>query len=213
MVFFKAFCVFMLLHVSLLGGEFRLSSSFLSSLPSLKSKAIFKDYERFMNETNTKSLHVKIEAVNFYINTIVPKYDEQNYGSEDFWASREEFLKNGGGDCEDYAIAKFYTLADLGVDKKAMALCIVREEGDMFDHMILLLEQKNHEAPWVLDNLSFKVLNVNQRYDLRLKHCMNEQGSIKVEKNRLVANPSHGIPKNYRTLLERSRKISLWQKR
>jgi predicted transglutaminase-like cysteine proteinase len=209
----KWFWAYLFLHVSLFGGEFRLSSAFFSTLSSTKSQAIFKDYERFMNETNTKSLHVKIEAVNFYINTIVPKDDEQNYGSEDFWASREEFLKNGGGDCEDYAIAKFYSLADLGVDKKAMALCIVREDGDMFDHMVLLLEQKSSQAPLVLDNLSFKVLNVKQRYDLHLKHCMNEQGSIKVEENRLVPNPSRGIPKNYRAMLERSRHVSLWQKR
>ncbi len=108
------------LHVSLWGGEFILSPSFFASLDTPKSKAIFKDYERFMNETASKSLHVKLERVNTYLNGIVGKYDAHSYGAEDYWASRGEFLAQGGGDCEDYAIAKYFTLKDLGFSSSDM---------------------------------------------------------------------------------------------
>lgn len=200
----------LLLHVILFGGEFRLSSSFFTQLPSEKSKAIFKDYERFMNETRSKSLHVKLEMVNFYINAIVPKYDDLNYQQEDYWASRVEFLSRGGGDCEDYAIAKFYTLKDLGWDAKKMALCVVKENKERSWHMILLVTPTSKE-PLVLDNLSFKVLPLRERYDLHVKECMNEEGMMKLENNAFSPNPSQRAPKSFKAMVERSKKELLWQ--
>jgi len=184
---FKVILGFMLLHVSLLGGEFRLSSSFFATLSTAKSKAIFKDYEHFMNETSSKPLHVKFEAVNFYINAFVGAYDEQTYCTEDYWASRWEFLENRGGDCEDYVIAKFYTLKDFGIDPKKMALCIVQDMDNESYHMVLLFFAKPHTEPLVLDNLSFKILPLSKRYDLKVKECMNEEGYFKLETMSLYA--------------------------
>lgn len=204
---------FVFLHVSLFGGEFILSSSYFSSLPTPKSKAILKDYERFMNETRTKPLDIQLQAVNFYINTIVPQYDEQTYQSEDYWASRGEFLSHGGGDCEDYAIAKFYSLKDLGMDAKQMALCIVKEKGDFYAHMVLLVLKSANTDPLVLDNMSFKVLTLNERYDISLKECMNETGVVQLKRREFVRIPSQGVPRTYYQMLERSHKEHLWQEK
>ena len=208
---FKVVLGFMLLHVSLLGGEFRLSSSFFSSQPSPKSKAIFKDYERFMNETSPKPLHVKLEAVNFYVNAFVGAYDEQTYGRDEYWASRGEFLAHGGGDCEDYVITKFYTLRDLGVDAKQMGLCVVKDTDRGLWHMILLVFETYKEEPLVLDNLSFKVLPLSKRYDIAIKECMNEEGSVKLQNNAFVTDGTHRPFKSYKAMLERTSKESLWQ--
>ncbi len=207
----KVILGFMLLHVSLFGGEFKLSSSFFSSLHTEKSKAIFQDYERFMNETNSKPLHVKLEAVNFYINAFVGAYDEQTYRSEDYWASRWEFLENGGGDCEDYVIAKFYTLKDLGTDPSKMALSVVQDMDNGSYHMVLLFFEKPHTEPLVLDNLSFKILPLSKRYDLKVKECMNEEGYFKLVNNELVRNPSRRGIKNYVEMLKRNQQEPLWQ--
>lgn len=208
---FKVILGFMFLYVSLLGGEFRLSSSFFTSLPTAKSKAIFQDYEHFMNETSSKPLHVKLEMVNFYINAFVGAYDEQTYRSEDYWASRWEFLANGGGDCEDYVIAKFYTLKDLGINPQKMALCIVQDMDNGSYHMVLLFFEKPHTEPLVLDNLSFKILPLSQRYDLKVKECMNEESYFKLENNELMRNPARRGIKNYSEMLKRNQKESLWQ--
>ena len=38
------------------------------------------------------------------------------------WSS----LGPGGGDCEDYSIAKYYTLVELGVEEKKLRLAYVK---------------------------------------------------------------------------------------
>lgn len=197
---------------SLWGGAFSLSPSYLSSQTSEKSKAILKDYERFMNETALKSPTIQLEAVNFYINTIVPRHDEQNYQQEDYWASRGEFLSKGGGDCEDYAIAKFYTLKDLGFDTQKMGLCVVKEQGKDFWHMVLFVFGKAKEEPLVLDNRNFKVLPLSKRVDLvEIKECMNEEGTFKFENNAFVLMGSRKPHKAFYKILERSKKEVLWK--
>jgi|GEM_PF-1587730 predicted transglutaminase-like cysteine proteinase len=212
MAFFKVFCFFALLHVSLLGGEFRLSSSYLSSQTSSKSKAILKDYERFMNETSLKPLPIKLEAVNFYVNAFVGAYDEQTYKQDEYWASRGEFLSHGGGDCEDYVITKFYTLKDLGVDAKKMGLCVVKDNDRGLWHMVLLVFTNAKEEPFVLDNLSFKVLPLSKRYDIAIKECMNEEGSVKLHNNTFVPDTSRKPFKAFNAMMERSKKELLWQR-
>lgn len=196
------------------GEEFILSPLFLSSLSSEKSRIILKDYERFMNETAQKPLHVKLQAVNFYINGLVGVYDEQGYAKEDYWASRGEFLKNGGGDCEDYAIAKYYTLKDFGLLDEQMALCIVKEKFSGFFHAILLVYPEAQKEPLVLDNLSFKLLPLNKRTDLQIKECMNENGYFlpKKEGNFLILQKNHPENKSFRSMLERNSTEKVWRK-
>lgn len=201
------------LHVSLWGGEFILSSSFMSSLQTEKSKAIFKDYERFMNKTAPKPLHVKLQAVNLYLNGIVGMYDAQSYQQEDYWASRGEFLSKGGGDCEDYAIAKYFTLKDLGVSPQKMALCIVLEKYTKSFHFVLLSYVDRQKEPLVLDNLSFKLLPLSMRTDLEAKLCMNEEGYFKVSKEgTLVAEKNHAPLKVFVEMMQKNKNESLWRK-
>lgn len=208
---FKHLIVYFFLTCNLLwGGEFILSPSFLPSSSSQKSQAILKDYERFMNETAKKPLHVKLQAVNFYINGLVSIYDEQGYAKEEYWASRGEFLKNGGGDCEDYAIAKFYTLRDLGIASENLYLCTAKERYSGLRHMVLLVHNKEYI---VLDNLSFKILSLKERVDLEIEGCMNETGyfTFKEEKlyNSLQKKSSIGA---YESMLQRNKNEFLWKK-
>ncbi|MDD2267828.1 transglutaminase-like cysteine peptidase [Sulfuricurvum sp.] len=206
-------CLLLGLHGSLWGGEFILSLSFFSALKTEKSKAIFKDYERFMNETAPKPLHVKLDAVNFYINAFVGSYDEQTYQTEDFWATRVEFLSVGQGDCEDYVIAKYETLKDFGVDAKHMGLCIVKERSSPFHHMVLLLWKDAKNQPLVLDNLSFKVLPLDVRVDLSVEQCMNEEGYFKLDaKAKPQAFQSHYVIKAYERVKQQTKREHLWQK-
>lgn len=165
-----------------------------------------------MNEMALKPTAMKVQAVNFYINTIVPIQDEQNYQQEDYWASRGEFLSKGGGDCEDYAIAKFYTLKDLGFDAQKMGLCVVKEQGKDFWHMVLFVFGKPKEEPLVLDNRNFKVLPIGKRVDLvEIKECMNEEGTFKFENNALVLMESRKLHKAFYKMLERTKKEVLWK--
>src|SRR4030095_3727354 len=53
----------------------------------------------------------RLDAVNrFFKRRIVFADDAQGWHTDDYWASPLETLQQGAGDCEDYAIAKYFSL-------------------------------------------------------------------------------------------------------
>src|SRR5690606_27447095 len=91
----------------------------------------------------------QIEAVNEFMNRKRYIIDPRNYGMPDYWATPRQFLDRDG-DCEDYAIAKYMSLRDLGVDPAAMRIVVLQDMNLKVAHAILVvwLEGK----PLVLDN-------------------------------------------------------------
>lgn len=85
----------------------------------------FKGYPEFFQLVKkTRSDFVKADMVNYYFNRrIEPKSDGE--GNADFWQAPQETMALGTGDCEDYAIAKLFTLVDAGVPAHNLALIIV----------------------------------------------------------------------------------------
>ena len=57
----------------------------------------------------------------------MPRYDDFYNTNVDVWSTRGEFLRRGGGDCEEYAISKRDSLKDLGVDNQK-CLLVVQEK-------------------------------------------------------------------------------------
>lgn len=103
------------------------------------------------------------------INTIINKYryvsDERIYGVSDYWATPEEFLKNRGGDCEDFAITKAVLLKELGVNSE-----ISFGYSKSQKHLVLLVNingktlvlDNRVKVPYEWDNSQFKKLNYNK---------------------------------------------------
>ena len=50
------------------------------------------------------------------------------YGLNDYWSTREEMVRNGGGDCEDFAIAAYFDLVEYGVDENLLSIVIVQDK-------------------------------------------------------------------------------------
>ena len=90
-----------------------------------------------------------IREVNDYVNDYSYGKDSANWGESDYWATPIEFFNNGG-DCEDYAIAKYASLRMLGVPESRMRLAIVHDRVKDIPHAILVVYGKNHT--WLLDN-------------------------------------------------------------
>ncbi len=94
----------------------------------------------------------RLEQVNAFFNQWPYKKDQEVYGVEDYWATPAEFAARSG-DCEDFAIAKYYALRFLGVPACRMRLAAVwnhaRDEG----HAVLLA-YGNDGLPRVLDNFN-----------------------------------------------------------
>ena len=85
---------------------------------------------------------------------------------ENYWKSPKEFFEDGGGDCEDYSISKYYTLMELGVEEKKLRLAYVKAVKYNQFHMVTLYFPTPKSDPLVLDNINSRILPGSQRIDL-----------------------------------------------
>ena len=96
----------------------------------------------------------KLNRVNAFFNANVQFINDQAlWEKKDYWATPIETLSIGGGDCEDYAIAKYFTLKQLGVDESKLRLTYVKAIELNRSHMILTYFENKRAVPLVLDNL------------------------------------------------------------
>lgn len=115
----------------------------------------------------------QMRLVNRFWNTWPYKEDIQNWGQQDYWAIPDEFIKKSG-DCEDYAIAKYYTLKELGFDPHKMRLVVLRDTIRNLAHAVLAV-YIDDEA-YILDNLSNTVLSHKRLTNYVPQYSVNEFG-------------------------------------
>ncbi|MGY3868422.1 transglutaminase-like cysteine peptidase [Aeromonas crassostreae] len=108
----------------------------------------------------------KITLVNSYFNNLTYSVDPRLWGMDDYWANPLEFIGARGGDCEDYSIAKYYTLMELGVEEKKLRLAYVKAVKFNQFHMVTLYFPTPKSDPLVLDNINGRILPGSQRTDL-----------------------------------------------
>jgi predicted transglutaminase-like cysteine proteinase len=124
----------------------------------------------------------QLQAVNDFFNQrLAYKEDIDNWGVPDYWASPLEALGKGAGDCEDYAIAKYFTLAALGVPHSRLRLVYVRAASPgarrgYVAHMVLAWYETPDAMPLVLDNLVGAIRPASQRPDLTPVFSFNAEG-------------------------------------
>ena len=109
---------------------------------------------------------IVINVNNFY-NQLEYRSDQKTWNKSDYWASRLEFIGRGQGDCEDFAVAKFLTMIQLGVPGEKIFLTYVRARGFADPaHLVATYYKKPGTVPFVLDNYIKKILPATQRPDL-----------------------------------------------
>ena len=145
----------------------------------------FKQFKQMREKAHNLSTDKKLAYVNAFFNKILPVDDSKKYSADDYWATRKEFMIEGEGDCEDYSIAKYFTLLELGIEKKNLYFAVMRVKGKTSYHMNLLYLEKPDSVPLVLDNLSFKVVPLPIRKKLRPQFVFNEYDSHLLTKNGL----------------------------
>jgi len=91
----------------------------------------------------------KVVAINEYVNQFRYIEDKNNFGKTDYWATPTEFFVKGG-DCEDFAIAKYAMLKALGIPEDKMRLAIVQDKIKKIPHAVLIVYTDN--GPMLLDN-------------------------------------------------------------
>lgn len=121
----------------------------------------------------------QLAAVNAFFNRrIVFRDDAQVWGQLDYWASPLETLDKGEGDCEDYVVAKHFSLLALGMPVQRLRLVYVRAQagGESVAHMVLAYYGQPGAEPMILDNLVGSVRPASRRPDLIPVFSFNSEG-------------------------------------
>jgi len=108
----------------------------------------------------------RVSEVNRFFNQIPHRTDAEVWDQNDYWATPAEFVVRGAGDCEDYAIGKYFALRALGITDERLAITYMRDLEHGLSHMVLLHLPEDGSEPEVLDNRHPRVLPVSARRDL-----------------------------------------------
>lgn len=124
----------------------------------------------FMHGAQALPESTKLRAVNQFFNRIPNVSDEEKWGSRDYWATPLELLGGNGGDCEDFVIAKYFSLRELGIaDEKlqfAYVKAYLRATGEVQSHMVLAYYPAPGAEPYLLDSLTPAISTASMRTDL-----------------------------------------------
>jgi predicted transglutaminase-like cysteine proteinase len=122
---------------------------------------------KLLNQLSSKSELVQLKAINDFFNEVKFEPDIKVWDKKDYWASREEFLDREEGDCEDYVIAKYFSLRQLGISDEKIFLTYVKAIKYKQSHMVLTYFSSKNATPLVLDNIIHTILPSTKRKDLR----------------------------------------------
>lgn len=118
----------------------------------------------------------KLALVNQFFNERLFLDDIIVWKVEDYWATPIEFLSKDAGDCEDYAIAKYFTLKEMGAPVSKLRIAYVKAIELNLAHMVLTYADRSGDVPFVLDNLIPEIKLASKRKDLRPIYSFNGEG-------------------------------------
>jgi len=113
--------------------------------------------------------------VNRTLNRIRFIDDPTHWGEEDYWATPAETVGSNGGDCEDFSIAKYFLLKELGIPIAKLRMTYVKAIKLNQAHMVLAYYARPDAEPLVLDNLEDAVRPASQRPDLVPVYSFNDE--------------------------------------
>jgi predicted transglutaminase-like cysteine proteinase len=115
-----------------------------------------------------------LRPVNGFFNRLPSITDLAHWGVEDYWATPSEFLASNAGDCEDYAIAKYFTLKELGVPVSRLRLVYAQTWRANAAHMVLAYYASPGAEPLILDDLEGSIRPASDRPDLTPVYTFND---------------------------------------
>lgn len=108
-------------------------------------------WQRIMAQSRGLAPFEKLKTVNAFFNKWPYRLDQDAYGTSDWWATPQEFLKLSG-DCEDYAITKYFALRELGFSPDDLRIVVLKDRIRGIAHAILAVFMDGDA--YVLDNVT-----------------------------------------------------------
>jgi predicted transglutaminase-like cysteine proteinase len=135
-----------------------------------------EQWQRLIEVNRKAPIDEKLYEVNQFFNRVEFIDDIEHWKQTDYWATPIEFLGSNGGDCEDFTIAKYFTLIELGVATEKLRLMYVTATRPRQAHMVLAYYSSPNAVPYVLDNINKRILPASQRGDLLPIYSFNGDG-------------------------------------
>lgn len=144
---------------------------------------VVQAWQEMMLSAQSLSEADKIRRVNEFFNRRIQFGEDQAiWGVNDYWATPLEFMGRGIGDCEDFSIAKYFSLRSLGVPLERLRITYVKARigGPRSEitqaHMVLAYYEEPTGEPLILDNLITEVRPASRRGDLMPVFSFNSEG-------------------------------------
>lgn len=177
------------LGVVLAGGAARGGADFERMLASLTQRwggsvaPRFAAWQSLLNGLRNAGDTERLKKVNEFFNRQITFGEDQAiWNQPDYWATPLETLGRGAGDCEDFVIAKYFSLKEVGVAPEKLRLIYVRAKIGSGDaaasqaHMVLAYYTQPEAEPLVLDNLVSDIRPASRRPDLVPVFSFNSEG-------------------------------------
>lgn len=142
-----------------------------------------EDWRNLLAGSRTLGDYEKVRKVNDFFNRRIDyREDIDIWGQTDYWATPLEVMGKGEADCEDYAIAKYFSLLILGVPPDRLRITYVKARiGGTHStvsvaHMVLGYYPNPTDEPVILDNLLNDIRPASRRPDLTPVFSFNSDG-------------------------------------
>ena len=135
------------------------------------------EWAALLNKPSQGRIQDTLNQVNQFFNARMAFRDDiVVWKQQDYWATPIEFLRKGAGDCEDFALAKYFTLREMGVPANQLRITYVKALELNQAHMVVTWYSTPTAIPLVLDNLKTAILPATQRTDLLPVYAFNGEG-------------------------------------
>lgn len=148
-----------------------------------RGQQVLTQWRDMMQAEQGASRAEQLRKVNAFMNSHIRFQDDiVSWGVEDYWATPLEAMGRGVGDCEDYAIAKYFSLLILGVPSDQLRITYARARlggplSTVFEaHMVLAYYPSVNAEPVLLDNLIDEIQPASSRPDLTPVFGFNSDG-------------------------------------
>jgi len=133
----------------------------------------WQEFPRAQRAAFTADLR-SLALLNVFFNRLPFVSDMSHWGVEDYWATPSEFFASNGGDCEDFSVAKYFMLKELGVPIDKLRITYVQARRLNQAHMVVAYYPTPDADPLILDNLENVVRPASQRTDLVPVYSFND---------------------------------------
>lgn len=133
-------------------------------------------WRQMQRASQNQTIAMQLKLTNDFFNGLRFEEDSEHWQAEDYWATPLETVATNGGDCEDFALGKYFTLIEQGVPEQCLSMMYVEALSLNKAHMVLTYQCNRDDVKLVLDNLITAIVPADERSDLIPVYSFNTAG-------------------------------------